>query len=94
MACPLCFFTLLHFLILVKPPRRTILAQHQPVVVQSVYPDADIGEGPEAKGLLYYGSICSTTMDGVALNEKAVALMLEIAKHVRLSRAAHQRQRA
>ena len=96
---PLHFFiiTLFHFyifLILVKPPRLAILAQQQPAAVQPVYPDADIVEGSEAKGPLHYSCVGSTTMNGVALDEKAVTLMLEIAKHMRLSGAAHQRQRA
>ena len=80
--------------ILVKSPRLTIFAQHQPVAVHSVNPDANIGKGPEAKGLLHYSSVTSITMNGVALDEKTVAPMLEIAKHIMLSRAAHQRQRA
>lgn len=79
--------------ILVKSPRLTIFAQHQPVTVHSVNPDADIGKGPEAKGLLHYSSVTSITMNGVALDEKTVALMLEVAKHLSLGRAPQQRQR-
>ena len=73
--------------IFVEVPCHTLLAQHQHVVVKPVYPDADIAKGPEAKGLLHNRCIDRTAIDGVALNEETVALMLEVAKHLSLGRA-------
>ena len=54
------------------------------VVVETVDFQTDVGKGPEAEVVFYCQGIYSFTLDGDALNEKAVAAVLEITVYLAL----------
>lgn len=70
---------LCYFLVFVERPVLVAGGEDEVVVVETVDFQTDVGEGPETEVVFYCQGIYSFTLDGDALNEKAVAAVLEIA---------------
>lgn len=66
-------------LVLVEVPLLVSLLQHHDITVKHFYLHTDVVERLEAEGFLYCSSIRFQSFDGVALYEKTVTLVLEVA---------------
>ena len=62
------------------------------VGIEVYYPKTDIVEGFEAEGVFYDEGIQGQGFDGIALDEKTVADMLEVSEHLCLISAPQERQ--
>ena len=69
-------------LVLVEAPGLAVLADYQFVGGERLYLDAYVAEGLETKRLFDNGCIEGSAFDGITLDEKTVALTLEIAIHI------------
>jgi hypothetical protein len=77
---------------LIKTPNPSILAEYKMVGIEVLNSKTDIVEGLETESDLHDSSIQRQGFDGVALDEKAVANVLEIAHHFCLIGAPQERQ--
>ena len=69
-------------LVFVEAPGLAVLADDQFVGGERLYLDMYVAEGLETKRLFDNGRIDGIGFDGIALDEKTVALTLEIAIHI------------
>ena len=73
-------------LVLLEAPGLAVFGQHQLVFVERSNFHANIVEGPEAEVVLHDGGVGCCFPDGVALDEQAVALVLEVAVDLSLGK--------
>ena len=75
---------LCYFLVFIERPVLVAGGEDEVVVVDTVDFQADVGEGPETEVVFYCQGIYAFTLDGDALNEEAVAEVLEVAINLTL----------